>query len=102
MRVGHERGGRAKQPITSVEEAAERLLQGRGTVDASSLVTLIHEVNPSGRELPPSVERRRYSLKARLQSLLIRHHRPEVRVELVTGEEGVVGLRWGLEGRDAC
>jgi len=50
---------------------ARGLLEGRLPAGAAELLEAIHEVNPTGRALEPADERRRYDLKARLQSLLI-------------------------------
>jgi hypothetical protein len=47
-------------------------------------------------------ETRRYSLKARLQSLLIRDFRAQLAVEAMPGPPGVVALRYVPADRDAC
>ncbi|MCI0672625.1 MAG: hypothetical protein L0Y64_19440, partial [Myxococcaceae bacterium] len=84
------------------EAAAEAVLRNPGRTTAHELVHLIHEVNPSGRELSPAAETRRYALKSRLQSLLIRRFRGELEVERVVGQDDVVGLRHRPTARDAC
>ena len=63
---------------------------------------LIHEVNPTGLGLPPAIERRRYELKALLQSLLVRDFPDEIVVVPVPGQEDVVTLYYRPHDRDAC
>ena len=58
------------------------------------LLRVIHEVNPTGHELPAPVAKRRYALKAQLQNLLVRDYKNELMVEVVPDQEGVVGLRY--------
>jgi tetratricopeptide (TPR) repeat protein len=59
-------------------------------------------VNPTDLGLPPAIERRRYALKARLQSLLVREFPDEIVVAPVSGQEGVVALHYRPHDRDAC
>ena len=66
------------------------------------LLRVLHEVNPTGHELPPPVAKRRYALKAQLQNLLVRDFKNELIVEVVPDQEGVVGLRYRPQDRDAC
>lgn len=62
---------------------------------------LIHVVNPTARELREPDRQRRYELKARLQSLLVRRFADEIRV--VRGDEpGVVSLFHRYANEDAC
>lgn len=62
---------------------------------------LIHAVNPTARDLPGSDRQRRYLLKARLQSLLIRRFPNELQV--ISGDApGVVSLLHVYAGMDAC
>ena len=48
------------------------VVAGRADAGVGDLLHLIHEVNPTGRELPSEEEGRLYGLKAGLQSLLLR------------------------------
>lgn len=90
-----------KKSTTSPEAQAEEVLRGGKRARAQDLVSLIHEINPTGRELAAEADRRRYALKSKLQSLLVRTFPDEVSVEPV-GESGVVGLRYRPQDRDAC
>lgn len=82
-------------------EEAEALLRRDETVSIEHLIRLIHAVNPTTRSLRASDVSRRYSLKAQLQSLLIRKF-PE-RIQVVrTSTLGVVSLMHGYVGLDAC
>ncbi|MHB8872265.1 MAG: tetratricopeptide repeat protein [Myxococcaceae bacterium] len=92
---------RSGQGWTEIEAAAEAALSGRG-VDAHALIRLVHDVNPTGRGLPPQAERQRYQLKARLQSLLVARIRGELAVERVAGEPGAITLRHRPSGENAC
>ncbi len=50
------------------------LLTGRATADAATVCALIRDVNPTGRGCSRAETARRYALKSRLQSLLVRAH----------------------------
>jgi hypothetical protein len=77
------------------------VLEGRVRPGAREILALIHDVNPSGYDLPPKESARRYAQKSRLQSLLVRRFADEIQVE--PGDEpGVVGLRHRSSGADAC
>lgn len=82
------------------EQRALDLLAGRIPIAADALLEVIHAINPTARSLAPAHERRRYQLKARLQSLLIRTFIDD----LVISEEGhrVIAIRHRYLGRDAC
>lgn len=82
-------------------EEAEALLRRGATVPIEQLIRLIHAVNPSTRSLRASDVSRRYSLKAQLQSLLIRNFPEQIQV-VRTGTPGVVSLLHGYVGLDAC
>ena len=58
-------------------EAADAL-EGRRAVDVRRLIELIRAVNPTGQELPAADAQRRYTLKSRLQSLLVRRFGDEL------------------------
>ena len=87
---------------STVEERVEALLRRGGRVRAPELVKLIHEINPTDLGLPPAAERRRYALKSRLQSLLIRQFPDEIVVSPMPAQEGVVALHYRPHDRDAC
>ncbi len=78
------------------------VLEGRVEIRAEELFDLTHRVNPTGRELPSREEARRYALKARLQSLLIRRF-GDGHVVVKRGElDGVVSLEHRSGVGDAC
>jgi len=81
---------------------AEDVLRGRVTPDAPALCALIREVNPSDLGLPRAEEARRYALKGRLQSLLVRRFRDVVEIVVEPGAAvGVVLLRHRPSGAGA-
>lgn len=80
---------------------AERALKS-GRLPAAPLIALIREVNPTGLELDAKSQRRRYALKSRLQSLLLRLYPDDVEVQPVDPARGLVGLRHRPSGADAC
>src|SRR6185437_11194752 len=83
--------------------APDDVLQGRVRPDVRALVSLIHDVNPSGRDHLPAAEiARRYTVKARLQSLLVRRFAAEIDVDPVPGEPRLASLRHRGSGVDAC
>ncbi len=80
----------------------EDILDGRVEPRFEDLFDLIHRVNPTGERLSKKEETRRYGLKNRLQSLLIRSFGDE---HLTLGEDarpGVVSLEHISGARDAC
>lgn len=90
------------RPWLTLEERAEQALRRGSTPSAPELIQLIHEVNPSGRELNDEVERRRYRLKSRLQSLLVSRFHEQVEVLPVPESRDIVSLRYRPQDRDAC
>ncbi len=78
------------------------MLERRGRPDARRLFALIHDVNPTGHELPVAVEQTRYALKSRLQSLLIKHFRDDLLVTVDPDHPGVIAFRHRHLGLDAC
>jgi hypothetical protein len=79
------------------------VLAGRGRApSAPELCALIREVNPTGLALPAAETARRYAVKSRLQSQLVRRFGDEVVVTPEPREPGVVSLRHGSLGDDAC
>lgn len=71
------------------------VLAGRVLVDADTLIQLIRDCNPTGRELPEEERRRRYLRKARLQSLLLRRFPGDVRAVRERGQHAVLILHRG-------
>ncbi|EYF08548.1 hypothetical protein [Chondromyces apiculatus] len=80
----------------------EDVLSGRVRVNAADLASLIHVINPSGLSLPAAEMSRRYGLKRRLQSLLVRRFGDALRIVPEQHERGVVSLQLGISGVDAC
>lgn len=91
----------ASRKSADLERDSEALLR-RGSVLAAELVAAIHTVNPTGLDLPPAIELRRYALKSKLQSRLILDFFTELDFESVTNQPGVIGLRYRPLERDAC
>jgi len=91
---------RADDPPPDAETRAVAALAGARIPPAATLLDLVHAVNPTGRALSEAVAARRYSLKNRLQSLLVRHYADELRIQPQPG--GVVALDHRFSGRDAC
>lgn len=82
------------------EQVAQDVLARRMPAKASELLEIIHAINPTGRLLGAADERRRYELKARLQSLLIRNFADDL---VVTADApGVVSIRHRYLAQDAC
>lgn len=50
------------------------VLEENVTISAHELVRMIHRINPTGKDIPSKKEAKRYRIKARLQSLLIRRY----------------------------
>lgn len=86
----------------SIFDRGEAVLRAPRSGRADELLSLIHEVNPTGRELDEQSASRRYSLKSRLQSLLVTTFTESVHVERLADSDDVVGLRYGPTGRDGC
>lgn len=81
-------------------QVAQDMLARRVSAGAGELLECIHAINPTGRSLGAADERRRYELKARLQSLLIRTFSDDL---VVTPDApGVVAIRHRYLGQDAC
>jgi hypothetical protein len=91
---------RSAPGVHHVEQVARELLDGHVRPGAKELLDCIHAINPTGRALGAADERRRYELKARLQSLLIRNFAEELVV--VPDAPGVVSIRHRYLGQDAC
>ena len=91
---------RGASSMHRAEQVAQDMLARRIPARAGELLEIIHAINPTGRSLGAADERRRYELKARLQSLLIRNFADEL---VVTADApGVVSIRHRYLGQDAC
>ena len=91
---------RAVSSVQHAEQLADDVLAGRTQLPAGELLDCIHAINPTGRGLTTGVERRRYQIKARLQSLLIRAYDDDLAVTI--DDHGVVAIRHRYLGKDAC
>lgn len=79
------------------------VLEGRVRPAVRDLISLIHDVNPSGHDhLPAREMARRYAQKSRLQSLLVRRFADDLDVEPILGEPHLASLRHRSSGVDAC
>src|SRR5258708_5610185 len=85
-----------------LEARAEQALRPGASIEASELIRLIHEVNPSGHELNAEAERWRYQVKSRLQSLLIAKFKEHLEVAPLPDSPDVVSLLYRPQNRDAC
>jgi hypothetical protein len=83
-------------------QLAKDVLAGRVPATTADLVDLIHEINPTGRDLPAREAEARYALKSALQSLLIRRFPEEVTVRPEPGQDDVVFLDLRHGQRNAC
>ena len=77
------------------------MLEGRVAADVRELIALICQVNPTDRDLERAEVERRYALKNRLQSLLVRRFADELELLPAPGE-GVALLRHRPSGLEAC
>lgn len=75
---------------------------GRARATIEQLFALIHDVNPTDRGVSASERAMRYSLKARLQAVLVRRHKEVLEVVMDPADERVVSIRHRIAGRDAC
>ena len=79
------------------------VLEGKAPVTALELIRLIHRINPTNTEVDVKKASERYSLKARLQSLLIRGFKESLHVEIPDPQNPqLVGLRLLHFNEDAC
>ncbi len=87
-----------KQP----ELEPEDILEGRVEARFEDLFDLIHRVNPTLKKMPKKEQTRRYAIKNRLQSLLIRRFGDEHLKVVAAARQGVVSLEHVSGVRDAC
>jgi hypothetical protein len=79
------------------------VIAGRGRPPpARELIELIRDINPTGRDLAAKEIARRYALKSRLQSVLIRRFAEDLVVAPDPHEPGVVSLDHRPLGISAC
>jgi hypothetical protein len=78
------------------------VLAGRVDVRPDELFDLIHRINPTGEPLRASEMEKRYALKARLQSLLIRRFGEALEVVGQPDNQPIVSIRLRSGQRDAC
>ncbi|MGC4114108.1 MAG: hypothetical protein QM765_05670 [Myxococcales bacterium] len=86
--------------LRDCERLAESILRGRVEAEPRQLLDVIHAVNPTGHGLDTAETQRRYALKSRLQSLLVRRFRDDLVIE--PEADGIVGLRLRSVAGDAC
>ncbi len=91
---------RGASSMHRTEQVAQDMIARRIPAKAGELLEVIHAINPTGRSLGAADERRRYELKARLQSLLIRNFAEDLVV--TDGAPGVVSIRHRYLKQDAC
>ncbi len=75
-----------------VPERVAEVIDAGAVIALDELVALIRSTNPTRRELAAPERARRYALKARLQSAVLRHHADRVEVA-PTAQSGVVAIR---------
>lgn len=102
MSINRRKAGGADGGAGDIEREVSTVLSGQRPPTARRLFELIHEVNPTGEDLSARQSGARYALKARLQSLLVRRFRSELRVVADRSHEGVVGLQHAVLGSNAC
>jgi hypothetical protein len=81
---------------------AADVLAGRRTLDPGDLIDLIHEVNPTGRGRGAAETAARYTLKSRLQSVLIDRFAADLEVAPDPDDPAVVAIRHRYRRHDAC
>lgn len=69
---------KAHEPRSRPRVCPDDVLSGRVQASAAEIFALIHEVNPTGHQMSSEERARRYQLKARLQSALLRRFPEEV------------------------
>ena len=78
------------------------VLAGKTKLDAISLIALINEVNPTGRDRDSKETVERYALKARLESLLVKAHPQSLEVVRDPENDVIVSIRSRLQPQSAC
>lgn len=91
----------AKKPSRKLPHPDD-VLADRVRPDARELIALIHDVNPTGLNLDRKETARRYALKSRLQSVLIRRFPDDVDASPEPDEPGIVALRYQPLDLNAC
>lgn len=80
----------------------EAALSGRVRVTAAQVLALIHQVNPTGQGLSPSLEAERYRMKSRLQSMLVLRFPGELEITADPSRPGVISIRHRYLPQDGC
>lgn len=80
----------------------EDVIAGRIRPDARDLIALVHEVNPTGHGLDRKETARRYALKNRLQSMLVRRFPDDIDAVPALDAPGTITLRYRPLDLDAC
>ncbi|MEE8523238.1 MAG: hypothetical protein V3T72_04845 [Thermoanaerobaculia bacterium] len=96
--MGKRRKPKVKSPLPDVAD----VLEGRVDARPEDLFDLIHQVNPTLRGFSRVEQERRYEVKSRLQSLLIRRFGDEDLKVQKADHENVVILEHRSGLRDAC
>lgn len=78
------------------------VLADRVRPEARDLIALIHDVNPTGLGLDRKETARRYALKSRLQSVLVRRFPDDIGALPEPSEPGIVALRYLPLDLNAC
>lgn len=92
---------RQRKPKAVADEEIFAVLEGRQSPELREFLALIRNVNPTRRDLTPTLRDARYRLKARLQSLLLRRYWEAL--DLFPGPNpGILGIRRRGERGDAC
>lgn len=78
------------------------VLADRVRPEARDLIALIHDVNPTGLGLDRKETARRYALKSRLQSVLVRRFPEDIGASPEPSEPGIVALRYLPLDLNAC
>ena len=78
------------------------VLARRITPSAEQLIALIRSVNPTDRDLAASDVHRRYTMKSRLQAVLVKHYADQLEVLADPETDGLILIRHRPSGQTAC
>jgi hypothetical protein len=93
---------KGQRTASRARSTPEEVLSGAVVPTIEELFRLVHEVNPTGAEVSPAESARRYAIKARLQSELIRRFGDQIDVVPDPTQPSVVSLQHVSGTRDAC
>ncbi len=85
--------GRRKRHRKQAPVDPQSVIEGRTSVDVAQLFSLIHRVNPTGRDAPPAEQARQYATKNRLQEILVRRFGADLEVVADPDEPDIVSIR---------